>query len=99
LPSDSVVRELWYCSTVRGISNVQPEKDIVYYGAVIRIPYSKVGTDEQDEYEVDPTSLYSAIREKGEPVSGGIIERYEVFDVATQDLIIMFRIPFHPYND
>ena len=99
MPSDSVVRELWYCSTVRGISNVQPEKDIVYYGAVIRIPYSKVGTDEQDEYEVDPTSLYSAIREKGEPVSGGIIERYEVFDVATQDLIIMFRIPFHPYND
>jgi hypothetical protein len=35
----------------------------------------------------------------GEPVPGEPYERYEVFDVETEDLIVMYRVPFRPVED
>ena len=95
--------QLTYQSTIRGITSCDQEHPIVYYGKIVRVPRSvymkvvagKIGPTEWER--ADPTmDIDCCIKdlEDGIPVSGGIIERYEVRDIDNGDLLVMVRIPY-----
>lgn len=76
-------------------------KDVLYYGKVLRIPRAEYGKDPSEEgsREIDFDALLIDIEakddgEKMEPVPGAIIERYEVFDQDSGDVLVMWRIPY-----
>jgi len=83
-----------YQSTIRG--KASDKGDMVYFGKIYRVPRAAYGKMEQavlDGLETDPEDLLIDIGD-AEPVQGAIIERYEVFDQDTEDILVMWRIPY-----
>ena len=87
-----------YQSTVRGISRREAEEklgkeiDFIYKGIVFSIPREDF-PEKILEYE---PHIETIIREFDDciPMSGGMIERYEIFDIETGDVHVMYRVPY-----
>jgi hypothetical protein len=94
-------RQLIYRSVVRGHGDADLDQapEYPYFGMVRRVP---VGTDvtaalfEELEELTWPRVVHGFM---GEPVPGEPYERYEVFDVETEDLLVMYRVPFRPVEE
>jgi hypothetical protein len=97
-PAGSVLSGIVYRSSIRGVTQVENDAKISYWGKTIRIPNKYVGTDRQAEFEIDPATLIQQIPEQGEVIPGGWAERYDFWDVETKDLIVVWRIPFKPHS-
>jgi hypothetical protein len=77
----------------------RPRDDMKYFAVVYSIP----GEDFPDEeyfYEPDETELFTVIRDRGvgefNSWDGRGVERYEIYDVNSDDVHIMYRIPYRP---
>lgn len=95
---------VYYQSTVRGLMNPLGEEPITYLGRVFRIPRSEHGTMHQLEWELAPDELFSerATLPTGEPaerVPGCVIERFEIVDPPTGDVLVMYRVPHRAMRD
>ena len=84
-----------YYSTIRGITEQKTNEPTVYFGIVSRVPSKDVGDPNQFQHEVEPNEIMDKLSQlKGiKPVPGGVWERYEVFDVDTGDMLMMYRVP------
>ena len=40
--------------------------------------------------------MVPAIPEAGPVVANGVAERYEIWDIETGDLLVIYRLPFEP---
>ncbi|MCG3147246.1 MAG: hypothetical protein PCFJNLEI_00684 [Verrucomicrobiae bacterium] len=88
---------IFYQSTVRGQANPDREKEVVYYGKAFRILLAQaVRMDNTNNLLSEARMLEEVLKTRPdcEPVPGGPIERYEVFDSNTGDMWIMWRVPF-----
>ncbi len=84
-----------YFSRVKGISGGF-EDGILYRGVMFRVsaecaPGSKEHLAIEDMY--DPLVIFQP-DDESEPLPGGTIERYEVFDIETRGMIVMYRMPY-----
>ncbi len=89
-------REILYWSTVKGLANKDGGPATIFYGKVYRIPREDFGTQRHFNHEKDPKDIIEEIRNSRpdlDPFSSGPIERYEIFDVDTGDILVMYRIP------
>src|SRR3982751_4571728 len=94
-------RQLIYRSVVRGHGDADLDQapEYPYFGMVRRVP---VGTDvtaalfEELEELTWPRGVHGFM---GEPVPGEPYERYEVYDMETEDLLVMYRVPFRPVEE
>jgi hypothetical protein len=71
-----------------------PEKKgepILYYGKVLRVPHGADLT--QMLADADPGTLLEDLPDC-EYVPGGFIEHYELYDRETNELVIVWRVPF-----
>lgn len=84
---------VFYLSVSQGISNPQGQEPITYHGKVYRIPRSEHGTIRQLEWEMKPEELLRGMGSNEEPVGGGVIERFEIFDQDSGDVWVMYRVP------
>jgi hypothetical protein len=84
---------VFYLSVTQGITNPQGKEPIAYYGKVYRIPRSEHGTIRQLEWEMKPDELLGGMGQDGEPVGGGVIERFEIYDRDSGDVWVMYRVP------
>lgn len=83
-----------YWSTVRGITQGTSEEDIVYFGKAFTIPAEAyVSPEGHVKHEVEPETLLQD-RADWEPVPDGVLERYEVRDSDTEDVVVLYRMPF-----
>lgn len=89
-------------SPIVGITQLEPAnagRRIVYYGGVLRIPFSVRATLAHDELDVEFfRSLFvtedGSLRDEATLIRlGGVIEWYEVYEVGSRDLLVMVRIP------
>lgn len=84
-----------YYPTTKGVSQQQTGEDMVYYGKVFKIP--KPLFDEMGDIDFDKEigGLAEEIQAKGlEPVlNETIVERYEVWDLESDDVWVMYRMP------
>jgi hypothetical protein len=83
------------------ISDVEERRrdDVKYFAVVYSIPAEDF-PDEDFFYEPEETELFTVIRDKGAGEfnswdSRGV-ERYEIYDMNTDDVHIMYRIPYKP---
>lgn len=66
---------------------------ISYFGIVYTIPGSDY-LENRDQYDVDPSTLLCPLGDEWTPLEGAIIEKVEITDLQTGDVIVMLRIPF-----
>ena len=88
--------KILYWSTVRGFANQDGGPATIYYGKVYRIPREDFGTQRGLNHEKDPGDIIEEIRNSRpdlDPSPFGPIERYEIFEVGTGDVFVMYRIP------
>ncbi|MGD2125525.1 MAG: hypothetical protein PVG99_05555 [Desulfobacteraceae bacterium] len=92
---------LLYQSMIGAIHEEKAKEEIGY----CVVTYSVPAEDFPDEglfWESSEKELFTVIRERniGEfaPMHGGGVERYEFYDLDTDDVHVMYRIPFKPPN-
>jgi hypothetical protein len=91
--------QLIYRSTVHGHADadLSQESRHVYFGTVHRIPRG-----EYFDRETRLAELQSLLRPRlvhgfmAEPVPGEPVERYEVYDLDSQDILVMHRVAMRP---
>lgn len=87
-----------YRSTIRGATQSELNaEDIVYIGILIRIPQEKIPQIAEIEEEIDHQELLNNVKIDGfiyEYVPDGILERIDVRERGTGDLLGFWRIPF-----
>jgi hypothetical protein len=93
-------QEMWYISTARDFKGgTEPHR--VYYGLTFRTKAEDLTTPaqlEQEQKVMDTIQAWmkeSPLEEARFPKSAAI-ERYEVYEVETGDLLVMYRVPFEP---
>jgi hypothetical protein len=83
------------------IGDVEERKrgDAKYFAVVYSIPAEDF-PDEEFFYEPEETELFTVVRDKGmgefNSWDGCGVERYEIYDINTDDVHIMYRIPYKP---
>jgi hypothetical protein len=90
---------LVYQSLIGGIPDRETDDDVSYFAVVYTVPYEDFG-EEDLMYDPEETELFTVVREKGvaefRPLDGRGVERYEIYDMNTDDVHIMYRIPYKP---
>ena len=92
-------RTMFYQSTIRGRTEEETKRATVYYGATYKIPRDIFATDEQIEVEKQMLEKLNEWIEtdidedEGRFPQDGIIERYEVYEIGTGDIWVMYRVP------
>jgi len=96
---NSMKKELkvFYQSTIRGITERDTGCPVLYLGYIVRTPKmdfpEKLLENEPNIKEV----IENLERESEvEYIPGGIIERYEVRELESNDMVAMWRIPVRP---
>lgn len=93
-----------YVSAVRGCDDelgVPPEHE--YYGFVERVNVSGTAEDRRRALETSVLRVHEYLGPVRlpdgrvvEPVPGKPVERYEVYDYESDDLIVLWRVPVRP---
>lgn len=93
-------RGLIYRSTVRGFEDddLESEPRYPYFGVVRRVSKdSPTPTAEAMFADLEELSRPRMVHGfLGEPVPGEPIERLEVYDMDSDDIIVMYRLPMQP---
>jgi hypothetical protein len=95
-----MTRLLIYRSTVRGFRDEDLDADpkYPYFGFVKRIPKDSPprlteAVCEDLDALAQPQLVHGFV---GEPVPGEPFERLEVYDLDSDDVLVMYRVPFRP---
>jgi len=87
-----------YQSFVGGVEE-KPAEDIKHFVVVYSTPAEDF-PEEDFFYEPEETELFTVIRDKGvgefKSLDDRGIERYEIYDMNSDDVHIMYRIPYRP---
>ncbi len=76
------------------------EKNLFYYGHVVRVPIKYYGTEIQERAEMDNEELMMHISNRGFlPLEGAETERYETVDAVSNELLILYRVPCRLMTD
>lgn len=87
-------KEIFYYSTVRGLVNDTNEKECLYTGKVFRLPRDVAGTDKQADFEEGIFQYLGNLKKEDEFEPVEPVERYEVFDKESGDILVMVRVPY-----
>ncbi|MBN2032683.1 MAG: hypothetical protein JW836_05355 [Deltaproteobacteria bacterium] len=94
---DNLESGLFYQSLIGGIPDRETEEEMSYFAVVYTVPYEDF-EDEELVYDPDEVELLTVVREKDvaefKSLDGRGVERYEIYDVNTDDVHIMYRIPY-----
>ncbi|MGI9505430.1 MAG: hypothetical protein ACR2RE_20525 [Geminicoccaceae bacterium] len=103
--TESPDRKIFYYSTLRGVSNHPDDnKTRVYYGKIVRHPKGEIDDNAKEAEEIGIREIESFIDGShpdhgvvgGQFADGEFMERYEIHDIETGDLVVMWRLPFKP---
>jgi len=83
-----------YLSSVKGITG-ESGNGLIYKGIVFRIPADSVGSAKQIDFEemYDPLLIFKP-HDGSEPAFDLPIERYEIWDIETGEMVVMYRMPY-----
>ena len=95
-----------WSGTNSGISNPRGEKHRIYYGKTFRIPrdatldvekHHEIENRELDELTAN--AIDQSCADGGKPAVSEFLERYDVLDVETGDVLVMYRVPYKPDDE
>jgi hypothetical protein len=93
---------IMHVSVRQGHTAASSDEPVLYYGVVRRLPHDYSEQAGQEEAAIDAfMAKYLPDLEKivediagGEFVPGGVVEAYECFDRETDEVVIMWRVPY-----
>jgi hypothetical protein len=96
---DNLESGLFYQSLIGTIPDRETDDEMSYFAVVYTVPFEDM-EDEEIFYDPEETELLTVVRDKGvaefKSLDGRGVERYEIYDVNTDDVHIMYRIPYKP---
>lgn len=99
LIEDNLESGLFYQSLIGGIPDREADDEMSYFAVVYTVPFDDL-EDEEIFYDPEETELLTVVRDKRvaefKSLDGRGVERYEIYDVNTDDVHIMYRIPYKP---
>jgi hypothetical protein len=99
LIEDNLESGLFYQSLIGGIPDRETDDEMSYFAVVYTVPFEDLD-DEEIFYDPEETELLTVVRDKRvaefKSLDGRGVERYEIYDVNTDDVHIMYRIPYKP---
>lgn len=104
-PGDVSIGRMFYLSAVKGIDDPAGQKDRVYYGKVYRVPRDMIGSDRQLQFEtsemldLQARFINAAVAEDRASAFGEPVERYEIFDPESGDVLVMYRVPYRRLDE
>lgn len=88
----TIIPPISYLSPIRGITAAQADIPVVYYGKILKVPGRLMGAA-QVKMTTDPKTFLRTLPDEV-PYPNGVIERYEIRDIDTGDLMVMWRVPY-----
>lgn len=86
---------IFYQSLIGSIPEVQRKEEISYFMVVYSLP-----AQDFEDYDSEETEVFTVFKDKtvGEfkSLEEKEIERYEIYDFNTDDVHVMYRIPYKP---
>lgn len=96
---ETMTEGLFYQTLLGNLSREKRDEGISYF----KIVYSVTAEDIPEEgpfYEFDEDEFLTAIRDASNrdliPLNGHVIEKYEFYDLNTDDIHVIYRIPYEP---
>ena len=86
-----------YYPVSKGVTEQQCGSPTSYYGKVFKIPKELFSEDGQVDFEKEIGGVIEEVQEKGLGLVADevTVERYEVTDIETGDMWVMYRVPCH----
>jgi hypothetical protein len=86
---------VFYQSLIENIPEVQGREEISYFMVV----YSRPAEDFED-YDAGEAEVFTVVKDRAvgefKSLEGKQVERYEIYDFNTDDIHVMYRIPYRP---
>jgi hypothetical protein len=95
LIEENLEEGIFYQSLIENIPAVQGKEEISYFMVVYSVP-----AGDFEDYDSEGTEVFTVIKDKAvgefKCLEGKEIERYEIYDFNTDDIHVMYRIPYRP---
>lgn len=86
---------IFYQSLIGSIPEVQRKEEISYFMVVYSLP-----AQDFEDYESEEAEVFTVVKDKAvgefKSLEEKEIERYEIYDFNTDDVHVMYRIPYKP---
>ena len=85
-----------YVPSDTGFTQKQTHKELHYFGLVSKIPLQGYPYNIRS-HDINIADLFTVVNDNGDnliPFKNGIIERYEIQDINSYDVHVMYRVPY-----
>jgi hypothetical protein len=95
LIAENLEEGVFYQSLIENIPEVQGKEEISYFMVVYSLP-----AEDFEDYDSEETEVITVVKDKAvgefKSLEGKEVERYEIYDFNTDDIHVMYRIPYRP---
>ena len=95
LIEENLEEGIFYQSLIENIPAVQGKEEISYFMVVYSVP-----AEDFEDYDSEGIEVFTVIKDKAvgefKSLEGKEVERYEIYDFNTDDIHVMYRIPYRP---
>ena len=95
LIAENLEEGVFYQSLIENIPEVQGKEEISYFMVVYSLP-----AEDFDDYDSEETEVITVVKDRAvgefKSLEGKEVERYEIYDFNTDDIHVMYRIPYRP---
>ncbi len=95
LIEENLEEGVFYQSLIENIPEVQGKEEISYFMVVYSLP-----AENFEECEPEETEVFTVVKDRAvgefKSLEGKQVERYEIYDFNTDDIHVMYRIPYRP---
>lgn len=95
LIAENLEEGVFYQSLLESIPEAPGKEEISYFMVVYSLP-----AEDFEDYEPEETEVFTVIKDRAvgefKSLEGKQVERYEIYDFNTDDIHVMYRIPYRP---
>jgi hypothetical protein len=95
LIEENLEEGVFYQSLMEHIPEVHGKEEISYFMVVYSLP-----AEEFEDYDSEETEVFTVVKDRAvgefKSLEGKEVERYEIYDFNTDDIHVMYRIPYTP---
>ena len=95
LIEENLEEGVFYQTLIESIPEVQGKEEISYFMVVYSLP-----AEDLEDYDSEETEVFTVVKDRPvaefKSLEGKHVERYEIYDFNTDDIHVMYRIPYKP---
>jgi len=95
LIEENLEEGVFYQSLIENIPEAQGREEISYFMVVYSLP-----AEDFEDYNSEEAEVFTVVKDRAvgefKSLEGKQVERYEIYDFNTDDIHVMYRIPYRP---